>query len=142
MFISLLTIHNYDIAENGLKTRSILNTIIKNRTICAQINLFFTFLHQTWPIFWSIWWTTYSHLICTLISKNQGLDKLRSISNLRKISGPAHLNFFFSLSPEFFSGLWYKSENNSVDKLKKNQVYWKKIQVCRTWNFSKVWNRP
>ena len=49
--------------------------------------------------------------------------------------------FFFS-APEFFSGLWYKSEKNPVDKLKKIQVYWKKIQVCRTWNFSKVWNRP
>ena len=53
--------------------------------------------------------TTYGHLICTFISENQGLDKLRSVSNLRKISGPAHLNFFsvdlsffFSLSPEFF----------------------------------------
>ena len=48
-------------------------------------------------------------LICTLISENQGLKKLRSISNLRKISGPAHLiffsvhlSFFFSLSPGFF----------------------------------------
>ena len=40
-------------------------------------------------------------LICTLISENQGLEKLRSVSNLRKISGPAHL--------DFFSGLWYKS---------------------------------
>jgi hypothetical protein len=47
------------------------------------------------------------HLICTLISENKGLEKLRSVSNLRKISGPAHL--FFSLSPGFFSGLWYKS---------------------------------
>ena len=72
----------------------------------------------------------FGHLFCTLISENQGLDKLRSVSNLRKISGPAHLifffstpEFFFSLSPGFFSGLWYKSEKNSVDKLKKIQVY-------------------
>ena len=48
-------------------------------------------------------------LICTLISENQGLEKLRSVSNLRKISGHAHLDFFFSLSPGFFAGLWYKS---------------------------------
>ena len=47
-------------------------------------------------------------LICTLISENQGLEKLRSVSNLEKKSGPAHLiffsrpEFFFSLSPEFF----------------------------------------
>ena len=37
---------------------------------------------------------TVGHLICALISKNQGLENLRSVSNLRKISGPAHLNFF------------------------------------------------
>ena len=48
-------------------------------------------------------------LICTLISENQCLKKLRSVSNLRKIKGPAHTDFFFSLSPGFFSGLWYKS---------------------------------
>ena len=42
------------------------------------------------------------HLICTLISENQGLEKLRSVSNLRKISGPAHLNFF-SVHLSFFS---------------------------------------
>ena len=38
---------------------------------------------------------TFSHLICTFISENQGLEKLRSVSNLRKISSPAHLIFFF-----------------------------------------------
>ena len=41
------------------------------------------------------------HLICTLIFENQGLEKLRSVSNLRKISGPANLIFFFS-RPDFF----------------------------------------
>ena len=57
------------------------------------------------------------HLICTLISENQGLEKLRSVSNLRKISGPAHLiffsvhlSFFFQFVTWIFSGLWYKSE--------------------------------
>ena len=42
-----------------------------------------------------------------------------SVSNLIKNSVPVHLNsfsvhliFFFNLSPEFFSGLWYKSEKN------------------------------
>ena len=38
----------------------------------------------------------------TSISENQGLEKSRFASNLRKISGPAHLDFFFSLSPVFF----------------------------------------
>ena len=33
-------------------------------------------------------------LICTLISANQCLGKSRSASNLRKISGPANLDFF------------------------------------------------
>ena len=87
----------------------------------------------------------HSHLFCALISENQGLEKLRSVSNLRKSSGPAqmnffsvHLIFFFSVSPEFFSGLWYKSEKNPGDKLKKNSGELRKIQVCRNWNFSKV----
>ena len=44
----------------------------------------------------------YSHLICTLISENQGLDRLRSVSNLMKISVPVHLNFF-SVHLNFFS---------------------------------------
>ena len=43
--------------------------------------------------------------ICTLISENQGLEKSRSALNLRKNSGPANLDFFFSLSPGFFSSL-------------------------------------
>ena len=42
------------------------------------------------------------HLFCTLISENQGLEKLRSASNLRKISGPAQLSFF-SVHLIFFS---------------------------------------
>ena len=50
----------------------------------------------------SIVCATVGHLICTFISENQGLEKLRSVSNLRKISGPAHLNFF-SVDLIFFS---------------------------------------
>ena len=34
-------------------------------------------------------------LICTLISKNQGLEKSGSISNHRKFLGSANLDFFF-----------------------------------------------
>jgi hypothetical protein len=34
-------------------------------------------------------------LICTLIFENQGLEKTRSASNLKKNSGPANLDFFF-----------------------------------------------
>ena len=41
-------------------------------------------------------------LICTLISENKGLEKLRSVSNLRKISGPAHLDFFSVCHLDFF----------------------------------------
>ena len=59
----------------------------------------------------------------------------RSASNLRKISGPANLDFFFSLSPGFFSDLWYKSSFFFGEDLKK-------ILVCRTWNFFMVWRRP
>ena len=92
---------------------------------------------------------THSHLFCTLISENQGPEKLRSTSNLRKISGPAHLNFFsvhlrffFSLSPGFFQVYGINLKKIQVTNWKKTQVYWKKTQECRTWNFSKVWNRP
>ena len=45
---------------------------------------------------------TVSHLICTLISENEGLEKLRSASNLRKISVPAHLIFFSVCHLNFF----------------------------------------
>ena len=45
---------------------------------------------------------TSGHLICTFISENQVFKKLRSVSNLRKISGPAHL-IFFSVDLNFFS---------------------------------------
>ena len=38
--------------------------------------------------------STYGLLICTLISENRGLEKSRSVSNLRKISGPTNLDFF------------------------------------------------
>ena len=47
-------------------------------------------------------------LICTLISKNQSLEKSRYISNPRKILGSANLDIFSSFAPGFFSSLWYK----------------------------------
>jgi hypothetical protein len=37
-----------------------------------------------------------------LISENQGLEKLRSVSNPRKISGSANLDFCSGLAPGFF----------------------------------------
>ena len=39
-------------------------------------------------------------LICALISENQGLEKSRSASNLKKISGPTNLDFFLGLHLE------------------------------------------
>ena len=59
----------------------------------------------------------FGHLICTLISENQGLEKSRSVSNLRKISGPAHL-IFFSVH------LIY-----TIDLKKIHVTNWKKIKV-------------
>ena len=59
-------------------------------------------------------------LICTLIFENQGLEKSRSVSNLRKISGPTNLDFFQDLHLEKKLGLYYKPEKNPGDKLKKN----------------------
>jgi hypothetical protein len=55
-----------------------------------------------------------------LISENQGLEKSRSVSNLGKISGPANLDFFSKSPPRKKLGLYYKSEKNLGDKLKKN----------------------
>ena len=44
-------------------------------------------------------------LICNLISENQVLEKLGSVSNLRKISGPVHLAFFLDGDLEKNPGL-------------------------------------
>ena len=48
---------------------------------------------------------SFSLLICALISENQGLEKSRSVSKLRKISGPLHLDFFqvYGINLAFFS---------------------------------------
>ena len=61
-----------------------------------------------------------SLVICTLISENQGLEKSRSNSDLRKILGPANLNFFLGLYLEKKLDLYHKPEKNPGDKLKKN----------------------
>ena len=66
--------------------------------------------------------STISHLFCILISENQGLEKLRPVSNLRKNPGSAHLIFFFS-TPDFFSvcqliffsDMYHKPEKNPGD---------------------------
>ena len=65
-------------------------------------------------------------LICTLTYENQGFKKSMFLSNLRKISGPANLDFL-RFSPKKNLCLYYKPE---------------KIQVCSAWLFSKVWSRP
>ena len=44
--------------------------------------------------------STLGLLICTLISENVGLEKSRSVSNLRKMSGPGNLDFFLGLHQE------------------------------------------
>ena len=41
-------------------------------------------------------------LICKFIHENQVLETLRSVSNLRKISGPGHLDSFPVCHLEFF----------------------------------------
>ena len=66
-------------------------------------------------------------LIGTLISENQGLENLRSFSNLRKISDPAHLDFFsvclldffqvFGINLAFFSR-WNLEKNPGFQDLK------------------------
>ena len=61
-----------------------------------------------------IFFDIFGLLICTLISENQGLEKSRSASNLRKISGPANLDFFQGLHLEKKLGLYYKPEKKTV----------------------------
>ena len=69
------------------------------------------------------------HLFCTLISENQGLEKLRSASNLRKTRSCTP-GFFFCLSPDFFLCLWYKSEKKSRWQTEKNSGLLKKKFMC------------
>ena len=71
-------------------------------------------------------------LICTLISENQGLEKYRSISNPRKVSGSTNLDFFQVWHLDFFQ----------VYSINPTFLGWrpgKKIKVCSTLNFSRVW---
>ena len=73
------------------------------------------------------------HLICTLISENEGLEKLRSVSNLRKISGPAELNFFSVHLNFFFQFVTWVFFRFMLLIWKKTQVTnWKKTQVSCT----------
>ena len=90
---------------------------------------------RKWPFlltFSTAFMLTYSHLFCTLISENQGLEKLRSILNLRKISGPAHLNFFQFVTWFFFQIYTINLKKTQVTNWKKTQVYWEKIQFAGT----------
>ena len=63
-----------------------------------------------------------SPLIWTLISENHGLQKSRSDSNLRKISGPANRDFFLGLHLEKKLDLYHTPEKNPGDKLKKKSM--------------------
>ena len=56
-------------------------------------------------------------LICTLISENQGLEKSRSSSNLRKSSGSTNLSFFLGLHLEKKLDLYYEHWDNIHTKL-------------------------
>ena len=55
-----------------------------------------------------------------MISENQGLEKSRSASNLRKIAVSANLDFFLGLHLEKKLDLYHKPEKNPGDKPKKN----------------------
>ena len=65
-------------------------------------------------------------LICTLISENQGIEKLRSVSNLKKIQVLHTWIFFFSLSPGFFQVYGINLKKIQVTNWKKPQMYLKK----------------
>ena len=63
-------------------------------TFCLFLGIFLLF--EEFPEYFLAVWTI-GLLICTLISENQGLEKSRSVSKLRKISVPANLDFFLGL---------------------------------------------
>ena len=85
--------------------------------------------------------TTFGLLICTLISKNQGLEKSRSASNLRKISGPTNLDFFLGLHLEKKLDLYHKPEKIQVTNWKKSRCAGPEIFLrCEAdLNFSRPW---
>ena len=55
--------------------------------------------------------------------RNQGLEKSRSISNHRKISGSANLGIFSGLHNEKKLGLYYKTEKNQGAKYEKKSRF-------------------
>ena len=88
----VMTIHN-NLLNNTMKAYT--NVCIPHQYFHA--NYFVVALDKVYDIWDSIQQPsqlTIGHLFCTLISENQGLEKLRSVSNLKKKSGPAHLIFF------------------------------------------------
>ena len=94
------------------RSRVISNFNVKSRNIwCLVLTMMYGFelqlllpLKSEKPLFLALIILFYETLtvgllICTLISENQGLEKARSISNPRKISGSANLYFFFRSPP-------------------------------------------
>ena len=90
-------------------------------------------------------------LICSLISKNQGLEKSRFISNPRKNSGSANLDFFPGLQPEKKLGSYYKPEKiQGLQNLKflktlifrKQGADQKADELCKTPGLKKNSNGP
>ena len=86
-----------------------------------------------------------SHLICTLISENQVLQKLSSVSNLRKIWVPAHLSFFpvphlnffqvYDMNLPFFQGGHLEKKSGLQDL----NFFWgvKETSIFQDLNFQK-----
>ena len=81
-------------------------------------------------------WRVVSYIIQPF---NLHLDfwKSRSVSNIRKISGPAYL-IFFSVHLSFFSVCHLSFFQVYGTNLKKIHVNWKKNQVCRTLIFQNL----
>ena len=62
-----------------------------------------------------------------MISENQGLEKLRSALNLRKISGPTHLQFFF----QFVTWIFFRFKSSFFSR----RSPWKKSRFAGPENF-------
>ena len=106
------------------------NTVVE---VCTFKHQHFIQNHQTSATLYYLEAKTklaFGLLICTLIEKS------RSISNPRKISGQQTLIFFFQVWHLHFFQVY------NINPTFYRVETWKKVKVCRTWNFSKILNRP
>ena len=105
-----------------------------SRIICPFFPTLFLVLTSTliwFPVKKVKWKFIGGLLTCTLISENPGLQKLRSVSNSRKISGPANLDFFLGLHLEKTLDLYHKPKLYIPSTINIDLILWHtQLIVC------------